>query len=203
MANLQFLCFILCENLSLTTRRLILLWLGDEWHPGHSVFSEQGRMGSVRRSWGRVFWSTSVLCRPWGQRGWTVVLVVLAPWTSPWTPSQQMKDLSCLCAGSIQQHFWNQTLLYVCIVLASKLGHFLKSEQGNLANPDNTGHLISLCVQPTASPNFTKPVMWIVCERGGGYKHAQSFRVDVYKPSFLQHKILSLERLRDVFLASD
>lgn len=130
-------------------------------------------------------------------------LVVLAPWTSPWTPSQQMKDLSCLCAGSIQQYFWNQTLLYVCIVLASKLGHFLKSEQGNLANPDNTGHLISLCVQPTASPNFKKPVMWIVCERGGGYKHAQSFRVDVYKPSFLQHKILSLERLRDVFLASD
>lgn len=43
----------------------------------------------------------------------------------------------------------------------------------------------------------------MVCVREGGYKHAQSFGMDVYKPSFPQHKILTLEHLRDVFLASD
>lgn len=38
--------------------------------------------------------------------------------------------------------------------------------------------------------------MACVCVREEEYKHAQCFRVDVYKSSFLKHKILSLKHFR-------
>lgn len=136
MADLQFLCFSL---LSLTKRRLILF--GWMWVTL-----------STESSWSRAGWGlwggSAAPLVPAGTGGSGVGLccwVVLAPWSSPWTPSQQRKDLTCLCGRSFQQHSWNKTLLYVCIVLASKLGHFLKSEHGNLTNPDSTDTL-SCCV---------------------------------------------------------
>lgn len=164
MANLQFLCFILCEKLSLTKRRLILLWLGDEWHPAHSMFSEQGRMGSVRRPWGRVFWSTSVLCRPWGQWGWTVVFGCSCSMNLSLDsqPANERFDLS-LCwehpAALLKSD------IIICVYCpAFKAWAFSEVKARELGKPWQHGHLISPCVQPTASPNFKN--LWCeLCER--------------------------------------
>lgn len=130
-------------------------------------------------------------------------LVVLAPWTSPWTPSQQMEEFTCLCSRSFQQHSWNKTLLYVCIVLLQSLDIFWSQSMETWQTLTAQTPYLAVCAAHCISQFQETCDVWIVCVREGGYKHAQSFRVDVYKPSFLQHLILSLECLRDVFLASD
>lgn len=184
------LLYPLRKNLPLTKKKIhpACSWLmsGTQHTQQQGLYvSEQGRMGSVRRCFGQgALQHLGSLQWGWAMIIWLLLLCRPLPWTQA---ASGRVDLSLWWEHPAALLKWD-TLIHMCCPGFKAWMFILKSEHRYLVNPDSNRYLISpsvcsplhLFVQETYDTDC-------VCVREGSYKHAQCFRVDIYKSSYLKH----------------